>query len=231
MKACVIIVLGLICSLSFSQTEVFEKTVALNGKRVDIDAELVDQIKVTNWNKNEVGVKITYSINNGELNDALEISLDENGSKIRLEVELDERSVDNSDFRDCDGEHSMNWGKNGRRNSVCLDVLVEIQIPQNIELDVESVIGDLMLEGSYKALRAKTVTGDIELYWPESQGAEIEIKTVMGGIYTNHDFQSKTKDKGLPLISAHELQASLGKGGNYISLETVTSDIYFKKSK
>lgn len=231
MKTCLIIVLGFICSLSFSQTEVFEKTVALNGKRVDIDAELVDQIKVTNWNKNEVGVKITYSINDGELNDALEISLDENSGKIRLEVELDEKSIEGSDFRDCDDEHSMNWGKNGRRNSVCLDVVVEIQIPQNIELDVESVIGDLMLEGSYKELRAKTVTGNIELNWPENQGAEIEIKTVTGAIYTNHNFESKNRDKGLPLISAHEVQASLGKGGNYISLETVTSDIYFKKSK
>jgi len=221
----------LICGSVYSQSDVYEKTVPLSGKRVAIDAELVDQIKVTNWDQNQVGIKITYSVNDGQLNDAVEISLDESSTRIRLEVALDDRKIEDSDYEGCDDKHSMNWGKNGRRNSVCLDIMVEVKLPQNADLDVESVIGDLLIDGSYKELHAKTVTGDIDLTWPESEGADVEIKTVTGAIYTNHDFESKNRDKGLPLISAHELQVSVGKGGKFITLETVTSDIYFKKSK
>lgn len=231
MRNYLILLLVLISGSAYSQSEVYEKTVPLSGKRVVIDAELVDQIKVSNWDQNEVGVKITYAVNDGELNDAVEISLDESSGRIRLEVELDERKIESSEYEGCDDKHSMNWGKNGRRNSVCLDILVEVKLPQNADLDVESVIGDLLIDGSYKELHAKTVTGDINLTWPENEGADVEIKTVNGAIYTNHDFESKNKHEGLPLISAHEVQASLGKGGKYITLETVTSDIYFKKSK
>ena len=231
MRSFLIFLMVLVSGSAYSQSEVYEKTVALSGKRVIIDAELVDQIKVSNWDQNEVGIKITYAVNDGELNDAVEISLDESSGRIRLEVELDERKIESSEYEGCDDKHSMNWGKNGRRNSVCLDILVEVQLPKSADLDIESVIGDLLIDGSFKELHAKTVTGDIDLIWPESEGADVEIKTVTGAIYTNHDLESKNSNKGLPLISAHEVQASLGKGGKYIALETVTSDIYFKKGR
>lgn len=230
MKALSTLCLTLLCTISLAQTEVFEKTVSFGNKRVDIDAELVDKITVSNGNQDEVSVKVTYSINDGQLNDLLEISLDESTSRIRLEVEFDEKNLDIDGFYDCDGEHSINWGRNGKRNRICMDVSVEVKLPKDAELDIESVIGDLFIEGFYKELYAKTVTGDIELEWPEDQGAEVEIKTVNGGIFTNHDFLM-SKDKGLPLISAHEISANLGKGGKHVSLETVTSDIYFRRSK
>ncbi|WP_420387478.1 hypothetical protein [Roseivirga sp.] len=230
MKALLSIFLVLLSLTGVAQTEVFEKSVKVGDKRVAIDAELVDQIKVSHWNQETMSVKITYSINQGELNDALEISLDESAGRVKLEVELDKRMIEDADFYDCDKEHSINWNRNGRRNGVCLDVLVEVKVPSGIELDVESVIGDLFIEGSYKEISAKTVTGDIELEWPENQGAEIDIKTVNGAIYTNHEFTAKS-DKGLPQISSHKVEANLGNGGSYVSLETVTSDIYFRKLK
>lgn len=230
MKALTTLCLAMLCTMSLAQTDVFEKTVNFGSKRVDIDAELVDRITVSNGNQDEVSVKVTYSINGGQLNDLLEISLDESTSRIRLDVEFDEKNLDTDGFYDCDGEHSIDWGRNGKRNRICMDVTVEVKLPKDAELDIESVIGDLFIEGFYKELYAKTVTGDIELEWPEDQGAEVEIKTVNGGIFTNHDFQMK-KDKGLPLISAHEVAGNIGKGGKRVSLETVTSDIYFKKSK
>lgn len=230
MKALFTLCLTVLCMLSQAQTEVFEKTVNFGNKRVDIDAELVDKIIVSNGNQDEVSVKVTYSINDGQLNDLLEISFDESTSRIRLKVEFDEKDLDIDGFYDCDDEHAINWGRNGKRNRICMDVSVEVKLPKDAELDIESVIGDLFIEGFYKELYAKTITGDIELEWPEEQGAEVEIKTVNGGIFTNHDFQMK-KDKGLPLISAHEVAGNIGKGGKRVSLETVTSDIYFKKSK
>lgn len=217
------------CSFVQAQSELFEKKVSFNNQRVDIDAELVDKITISNWAEKQVGVVVKYSINDGDLNDLLQVSLDEGSNRIRLKVELDDKKLEDGGYYSCDDEKAMSWGRNGKQNRICLDVVVEVKLPADAELDVESVIGDLFIAGTYKELYAKTVTGDIELEWPESQGAEVEIKTVNGGIYTNHNFQMK-QDRGLPLISSHEVKGNLGKGGKYVSLETVTSDIYFKKN-
>lgn len=230
MKATLIIFFLFSGILSFAQTDVFEKTVDFKNKRIDIDAELVDKIEVTNWAQDKVAVQVTYSINDGALNNLLEVSLDETASRIRLDVEFDDKKIDIDGFYDCDEERALTWGRKGERTRVCLDVKIEVKLPANAELDIESVIGDLFIEGYYKELHAKTVTGDIVLEWPEDQGAELEIKTVNGSIFTNHNFQPK-QEKGLPLISAHEVAGNLGNGGKFVTLETVTSDIYFKRSK
>ena len=230
MKSPLIILLLLMSSLGFAQTEVFEKTLAYGNQIIAIDAELVDEIKVSNWTKDQIAFKVTYSVNQGELNDLVQLDLNESSNRVKLKVDFDQERIEVSGIYVCDDERSLNWNTGGRKSSVCLDIQIELMVPKNTKLDIESVIGDLYIEGVYQELYAKTVTGDIEVNWPETEGAELEIKTVSGGIYTNHDFKMR-QEKGLPLISAHEVQGNIGEAGRYLNLETVTSNIYFKRTK
>jgi len=84
------------------------------------------------------------------------------------------------------------------------------------------------MDGIFKELDIKSVTGDIDVTWPERQGTELELKTVTGNIFTDFDFNGKKK-KGLPIISSHKF-ATIYKGGEgYLKLESVTSNIYLRK--
>lgn len=230
MKTLLAFFLTLFSSLIMAQTEVFEKTIAYSNQKVAIDAELVDEIKVSNWAKNEIAFKVSYSVNNGALNDLVDVDIEENSNRVRLSVDFDKDRIETSEIYDCDDEHSLNWNSGGRKSRICLDIEIELMVPMNCKLDIESVIGDLFIEGIFQELYAKTVTGDIEVKWPDDEGAEVEIKTVNGGIYTNHDFKMR-HEKGLPLVSSHQVQGLIGGGGKYLNLETVTSDIYFKRTK
>ncbi|MFT6872030.1 MAG: hypothetical protein ACJAVN_001035 [Roseivirga sp.] len=217
----------LIVVAGYAQQEVFEKSLAFTGQRIDLRADFASQIAISNWDKKEVMVKITYEINGGELNKAVKIDLLEEDHHIKLKLEVDERIMRSSDVSDCDKKDAMSWGnRNGPR--ICIDIFVEVFMPKGTDLILESVISDVLVNGEFKELDIKTVTGDIDLTWAESHAADMELKTVNGSIYTNFDF-SKSKDKGLPIISSHDMKTVYKGGGRFLKLETVTSDIFLRK--
>ena len=227
MKNVITLLLMVISIQCFSQAEVFEKSVALDGRRISIDADMATTINVFTWNKKQVQVKVTYELNDGELNDAVNIELDEQSNRIRLKLDVDKKVIRNANISDCDRENASYWGsRNGRR--VCANISIEVFLPENTELDIETVLADVLMKGEFEELDIKTVTGDIDVTWPEQQGTEIELKTVTGNIFTDFDFRNK-RDRGLPVISSHEIITTYKGGEGYLKLESVTSNIYLRK--
>lgn len=228
MKKLSIFIICMLCAVAgHAQQEVFERSVAFKEQRIDLRADFASQITVSNWDKNEVMIKITYELNGGQLNEAVDIDLREQDHRIKLKLDIDEKMMRNSNVSNCDKEDAMTWGsRNGVR--VCSDIFIEVFIPRGTELVLETVIADVLISGEYKELDLKTVTGDIDLTWPKDHGADMQMKTVNGSIYTNFDFKG-TKEKGLPIISSHEIETVYRGGGRYVKLETVTSDIFLRK--
>lgn len=224
-----IITLLLLCMSfqCFAQAEVFEKSVALDGRRISIDADMASTIKISTWNKDQVQVKVTYELNDGDLNEAVSVDLDEQSSRIRLKLDVDDKILRDVSVSDCERDGATYWGsRNGRK--VCVSISIELFIPNKTELDIETVLADVLIEGTFEELDIKSVTGDIDVTWPEQQGTALELKTVTGNIFTNFDLSGK-RDKGLPVISSHEIEMTYKSGGAYLKLESVTSDIYLRK--
>ncbi len=210
-----------------SQEKVFEKTVKYSGQRIAVQADLANQIQVTNWDKKEVKVKVSYEINGGDLNDILDIDFREQSSRTFLKLDVDEKKVRSKNWLgDCDEENTIQLG-NRHRSGICSKILVEVFLPNGTDLDIEAIIADVVVEGKFEELHVKTVTGDVDITWPESDGAEIEIKTVNGAIYTN--FPLDLENKGLPVISTHNIETVYKDKNKYLSLKTVTSNIYLRK--
>lgn len=212
---------------SHAQQGVFEKSIDYKDQRIDLDADFASQIAISNWDKNEVMIKVTYEINGGELNEAVEIDFRDQEHRIKLKLDINERMMRNSTTSDCDKEGAMTWGsRNGPK--ICSDISIEVFLPKGTELFLESVVADVLISGEYKELDLKTVTGDIDLTWSVDHGADLEMKTVNGSIYTDFDLSNK-KDKGLPIISSHDMKTVYKDGGRFLKIETVTSDIFFRK--
>ena len=227
MKNIITLLLMLVSLLGFSQAETFEKSVALNGKRISIDADMASTINVSTWSKKQVQVKVTYELNDGDLNDAVTVDLDDQSNRIRLKVDVDEKVIRNASVSDCDREDATYWGSR-RGTKVCAVISIEVFVPEQMELDIETVLADVLMKGEFEELDIKTVTGDIDVTWPEKQGTEIELKTVTGNIFTDFNLSSK-RDKGLPIISSHKIATTYKSGEGYLKLESVTSNIYLRK--
>ncbi len=226
-KISFLIIIVLSIATMKAQQKTFEKKIAFKDQRIDLRADLASQFSISNWERDEVMVKITYEINGGALNDAVDIDFREQAHRLKLKLNVDEKVFRNADVADCENEDSMTWGsRDGPR--ICADIYIEVFMPKGTDLVIETIVADVLVSGDYKELDIKTVTGDIDLTWKESHGADVEVKTVNGSIYTDFDFMDK-KDKGLPIISSHHLETAYKGGGRFIKLETVTSDIFLRK--
>ena len=116
-------------------------------------------IKVGNWNKNQIEIDITKR---GSRDD-VEVLIDKRGNSFYVEVDYPDR-----DWRD---------RAFGRNNSASIHF--DIRIPAKTELDLENVTGDISISGINSRIEAGTVTGDLEIRDVEGN---VYGKTTTGGI-------------------------------------------------
>ncbi len=226
---------ALLCFLVFSISalaqEVQEKTIPYSGQELDLDMDFGDEAIIKAWDKNEIYIKITYEINEGELNDALKLDIDDYKDRLSIDVDLDKRKLRNADYNGC-SRRERNRGRNyynGDNYDVCADISIEIFLPKESDVWINTIVADVDIEGMEGDIEVETVTGHIDVTLPNNGGADVKMKTVTGVVYTNIDFDRK-EDRGLRLISSHDIRGVYKAGGREVSLETVTSDIYLRKS-
>lgn len=209
----------------WAQEDVVEKTYPFTNQFLDVDLDLVSDLVVTAWDKQEIYVKITYEVNDGKDNEAVIIDIDDYGDRLSLDLDFDVRKLSDSDDCCC-GENRRSYRDRGKGS--CLEVKVEVMIPASAQIGVETITSSVTINGMISDIEIETVTGVIDLTWQSEIGAEISMKTVTGDLYTNMDFDTK-KEKGLPNISSRRLKSIYKDGEKEVRLKTVTGAIYFRK--
>ena len=230
MKVLFTLITCLFAQLASAQAETIEKSYAYTGQKLDLDLNFGTEVILKSWDKNEISVKITYEINEGKDNEVMDWKIDDANGKLNINIELDSKKLEKLGECCCNGKNGNYWsGRGSKGNRVCVDIKVEVMMPGKSDVKVKTIVADVAVEGFSGNLDLETVTGQINLRWAKSAGAEVNIETVNGSIYTNMDLVME-KEKGLPKISSHKVKATYKSGGRALNLKTVTSDIYLKAS-
>ena len=230
MKVLFTLITCLFAQLAFAQAGTIEKSYAYTGQKLDLDLNFGTEVILKSWDKNEISVKITYEINEGKDNQVMDWKIDDANGKLNINIELDSKKLEKLGECCCNGKNGNYWsGRGSKGNRVCVDIKVEVMMPGKSDVKVKTIVADVAVEGFSGNLDLETVTGQINLHWAKSAGAEVNIETVNGSIYTNMDLVME-KEKGLPKISSHKVKATYKSGGRALNLKTVTSDIYLKAS-
>lgn len=230
MKALTIFFLVLCAQLTFAQAEIIEKSFPYNGQKLDLDLNFGSDVIIKAWDKNEISVKITYEINEGKDNSLMDWKIDDNSNKLNVDIEVNTKKLEKMDNCCCSKKGNIYWNSDRKSNNVCVDIKVEIFMPSKADMKIKTVVADVAVEGIVGDLNLETVTGEINLLWPQDSGAEVDISTTTGAIYTNADLVTLKKG-GLPQISSHSIEGTYKNGGYDLRLKTVTSDIYFRKTE
>lgn len=218
---------------TFAQQRIVEKSFSMNGdQKVRLDLRFGETISVNAGEKNEVAFKAVIEINNGKLNDALELDFNtENGLKITSDY--NKQKLKAGRRQDCPDQYSRySWNNRSDDDSyvVCSNISYELRVPENIDLDVESISSDIELAGLTGPVRAKSISGFVDLSWPVENSANLNIKTVSGEAFTDLDnLQFKNKKKQIPLVG-YSLKGTIGTGGPEVSIESVSGNIYLRKA-
>jgi hypothetical protein len=230
MKALFVFFLGLCAQLTFAQAEIIEKSFPFNGQKLDLDLNFGSDVIIKAWDKNEISVKITYEINEGKDNALMNWAIDDKTDRLNVDIEINTKKLEKMGNCCCSKKGNTYWSSDRNGNSVCADIKVEIFMPSKADMKIKTIIADVNVEGIVGDFDLETVTGKINLLWPEDSGAEVDISTTTGAIYTNADLITRKKGD-LPKISSHNIEAAYKNGGYDLRLKTVTSDIYFRKTE
>ena len=210
MKTITILVVVWVCFIPVEAQKIIEKHMDITGKEsLILKIQIADSINIQTWNKNEVYVKASVEINENKDNEAYITSFDESGSSLAV----------NAKFRD-------NYFKG--KNNCCdnTDIFWQIFMPEKTKFSVETINADITITGQTREMKVKSISGSIDLSVPSDKQAFLEFSTISGRMYSDHEIALNKLHSGIPL----KISEKLNNGGDPINLETISGDIYFRKS-
>jgi hypothetical protein len=236
----------LLAVLSFSvsaQTKIDKTVPVRNGQVVKMKFDYPELVKVSTWDKNEVSIRVSVSINEGENDDAFELTIDNSGNTIMVENRINNlknlprrvtvtRHGEKMVFRN-EAEWKKYQDEHGRSFSnvihgVDMDIEIEVKIPKQVDTTVELVYGTLEVENFTGPLVARSTYGGVDAALTERNLGELSAETNYGKIYSNLDVNfdnSKSRNEAFHTY----VYAKPGSGSRYI-FESKYGNVYLRKS-
>ncbi|RYU93347.1 hypothetical protein [Emticicia agri] len=225
-----LLLLGLCYSFTYAQKIIEKRMPFAANQSVDLNLKFADNIKVQYWDKAEVYVKIAVEVNGGRLNDAFTVDTKSNSEEIRIKTDFDEEMIKKGRPEDCpetkDG-HRSSWSRNGDSYYVCSTINYEVYLPKKAEVSLETINGNIWISSINSTLKAKTISGFVEVNWPKGKGGNLGMKTVTGEVYSDLDIAFKNKKQKNPIVG-YLLEGTVYGGGPEVRLESISNNVYVR---
>ncbi|MGF1670330.1 MAG: hypothetical protein ACFCU6_07775 [Balneolaceae bacterium] len=207
-----------------AQPRIIEQTLNVEPDgRIELNLKFGNQIVIKAWDRPEVLFRATADVNNGRLNDAFLIDFYQNG-KARIEMDFDREKIRHGRTEDCPGKNYSYYDN----HVVCSDITYEIYLPRDADLSVETISANIELFGLHGLVSVKSISGYVDMSWPERDGAELSIKTISGGVYSDlENIEFRNKGKFAPV--GVDIRAKAGTGNTPVRLETISGDIFLRR--
>ncbi|TKK65121.1 DUF4097 domain-containing protein [Ilyomonas limi] len=182
------------------------------GEKIRMNIQIADSIRIRSWNKNEVYAKAAVNINDNKDNEVYKTTFDASGNSINITAKFDEqKSRQGGDSCHCNYHSNIYW---------------DVYVPEGAELSVETINGNIIIEGKTAAINAHSISGFIDLQFAGSRKADLKMSTISGTIYTDLAINNTRHDKGGNAVSYQ-----YNGGGDNVELETISGDIYVRKQE
>jgi len=239
-KLYLIILAGFGAMGGYAQTAINKTIPTSSGQKLVVHFDYPELIKVTSWDKNEIAVGGTVTINNGENDDAFELKESVSNGTVYLDgsiknlKSLPQRITINRDGQKVmfktKADYKEYIAKNGGNYNytswgVDMDIIIEIKVPRNMETRVESVYGMVEVKDFTGPLTVDATYGGVDAALQEVAMGELIAETNYGQIYTNLNVKfNSTDDKDFHTY----VSAKPGKGPRY-SFESKYGNVYLRK--
>jgi hypothetical protein len=235
--------LTLTALLAEAQTQINKTIPVKPGQTVSMHFDYPELIKVSTWDKNEIGITGEVSINAGENDDAFQLLTDNSGTIIsirneirnmrelphRVTVVIDGQKIkfrDKTEWKKYQEEHGVK--ANMVNMGVDMDIELEIKVPRNMDTRVKSVYGMVEVRDFSAPLTVEATYGGVDAALTEQNIGELIAETNYGRIYSNLDFKpdkNNSKEGDFHLYVA----AKLGTGP-CCRLESQYGNVYLRKA-
>jgi hypothetical protein len=229
-KLLFLLLTGLTVGSAFAQ-KIIDKTFPFTPNQlVNLHLKFADSIQVRYWDKPEVYVRIAVTINSGQLNNALLVESASTATEISVKTDYDRELLRLGKAEDCPGKKASTWRTemNGQDYYVCSTIHYQVFLPRKAKLRVETINGNIDIEGASEEVFAKTISGFVDLNWSGTKGANLSMKTITGEVYSDLNIDFKTKKQKNPMVG-YLLEGTVNGGGPTVRLESISNNVYVRK--
>jgi len=196
--------------------KIIEKHMDFSNKDlISLNIQIADSIRILTWNKNEVYVKTSIDINDNKDNDIYQMTFNEGSSTVAVLAKI----------KDEEGNRRRNYNN----NCCCYEshIYCDVYIPENANISVESINGNITITGRTAAVRAKSISGFIDLSVDPARKADLRLNTITGTVYTDLAVSANRSTRSV----GTKISDLVNGGGKPISLETISGDIFLRRSE
>jgi len=215
------------------------------GQQVRITFDYPKLIKVSTWDKNEISIQGTVSINDGESDDAFVIDTNVSGEvidihgKVKNMDDLPQRITVIKDgvktvFRN-EAEYKKYKKENGQggfdimNRGLDMEITLEIKVPARMQTSVVSVYGMVEVNQFDGPLHVEATYGGVDATLTESATGDLVAETNYGHIYS--DLNLRPTPESIHEEDFHTVvSAKLGKGPGY-RFESPYGNVYLRRTK
>jgi len=189
------------------------------GKRVDMNLKFANDIVVKTWERDALGLTVRLMRSDAALEKVHELTVTEGPDRLRVAMDyaFDEDWEEKYQCWSCDAP---------KEGCICLRADYEIYLPADADLELETIAGNIDIDGLRGPVRAKSISGFVDMGCSPRLSGDLHFRSVTGEIYT--DFDEIGLDEGSTPYSKR-LTTALNGGGARVELETVSGNIYFRK--
>lgn len=200
---------------AFSQ-KVITKKVDVTGKKMEMKFDFADSIRIEAWNKNTVELEVSVNIDNNRFNEYYKLNENSFSGDIDLVEKIDFEAIKKI---------------KGTGNNCNFDKMIryKLKVPANLEFSLKTISGQVILEGSLGKMSVNSISGFIDYAVPASMKTRINLSTITGDVYSNLKFDNKPEKEAQWVGTKRQL--TLNGGTQPIKLETISGNIYLRKSK
>jgi hypothetical protein len=227
---------------SLAQTEINKSIPVSPGQKINMHFDYPELVRVSTWDKNEISIQGSASINGGESDDAFVLETSTAGNLISIESRINglkslpQRITINqggqkiifktkADYRKYCDENGKNF--NMMSTGVDMDIVLEIKVPQNVETRVESIYGMVEVKQFTGPLVVEATYGGVDAALQEKSTGQVEAETDFGQIYSNLDVKllgNNVRERDFHTY----VSAKPGNGPRY-SFESKYGNVYLRK--
>lgn len=241
MRTAVTILFTLFTGVLLGQTPVNKTYPVTAGQKISFRFDYPELVKISTWDKNEISIIGSVSINSGESDNAFELLQSTTGNTIYIENVI--RNMKNlpqritvhrggekivfkskEDYR----KYSEENGRDFNRQSwgIDMDIFLEVKVPRNMETRLECVYGVAEVKNFSGPLTVEATYGGVDVSVQEKATGELTAETHYGQIYSNLDL----KFTGSEFKDFHTVvSAKPGTGPRY-SFESKYGNVYLRKA-
>lgn len=244
MKTGIIIILCVGSLRSFCQTVIDKMIPVSPSQKIVMHFDYPPLIRITTWDKNQISIHGTVNINNGENDDAFELTNTTAGEIVTIRNEIKNmQSIpkritvtdgaskivfrDNEELKKYQRDHGKIF--NTRTCGVDMDIVLEIKVPRNVETHIESVYGMVEIKDFSGPLTAEATYGGIDAALIETATGELSAETNFGEVFTN--FTTKFSGQKNDQHDFHTYVSAKPGNGPHYSFIAKYGNVYIRKSE